>query len=156
MDQTSGHVQAKAQQPKDQKYSHNRPKHISLLRLALFYFCPLEGDGTERLPALQTKSLGSRRDPPAEWTHSLQSSLLDPRLEHRQQLSKEFSGGSQTSTERRTIRFHSISPLRISPLILRRSDNWTMTGQRPQICAGLLIFLVIPFTSCRESLTFKN
>jgi hypothetical protein len=31
VDQTSGHVQAEAQQPQNQKYRNNRPKHINLL-----------------------------------------------------------------------------------------------------------------------------
>jgi hypothetical protein len=63
VNQTTGHVQAETQDPQNQQYPNNRPKHIDLLGSS-FLFCifRLRWNGAERLPALQTKSLGSRGD----------------------------------------------------------------------------------------------
>jgi hypothetical protein len=80
VNQTTGYVQAKAQDPQNQKHSNNRPKHVSLLsstfsfnllRSALWCILPPSGNTSERLSALQAQSFGSRRDQPAERAHPL-------------------------------------------------------------------------------------
>jgi hypothetical protein len=68
VNQTAGHVKAEAQKPQNQQHYENCPKHVDLL-------CSFEGAEnrvspkallscrrSERLPALQARSLGPRRN----------------------------------------------------------------------------------------------
>jgi hypothetical protein len=71
VNQTPGNMQAEAQQPQNQQHSDNRPKRIDLLGLSLLRFPPLKGNVADRLPALQTNSLGPRSDQPAKWAYPL-------------------------------------------------------------------------------------
>jgi hypothetical protein len=58
VNQASGHVQAESQQPQNQKYSDNRPKHVNLLvypccRFILVALLPAQGkphSATFRIP----------------------------------------------------------------------------------------------------------
>jgi hypothetical protein len=71
VDQSSGEMQAEAQKPQNQKYNNNRPKHMNLPWLCLFYFFCLKRNGAERLPTLETDSLGAWGNQPAKRTHPL-------------------------------------------------------------------------------------
>jgi hypothetical protein len=71
VDEATGNVQAKAQQPQNQQYSNNRPEHFSLLDSSLWRILPIGLNAAERLSTLQTKALGARSDQPTKRAHPL-------------------------------------------------------------------------------------
>jgi hypothetical protein len=59
----------------------------------------LDMKGSERFAAFQTNPIGSGRDQPTEWTHSLGSNLLRRRRDYRPELLEHIRDGGQSSAE---------------------------------------------------------
>jgi hypothetical protein len=83
VNQATRHVQAKTQQPQNQKHYNNCPKHFNLLDSFLVCRLPLNLNGMQRFSAFQTRVVSARRDQSAKRTHSLEPDFPGLRSEDR-------------------------------------------------------------------------
>jgi hypothetical protein len=71
VNQATRHVQAKTQEPQNQQYRDNRPKHFNFLDSFLVRRHLPNLNGVKQLPAFQARAVGARRDQSAKRAHSL-------------------------------------------------------------------------------------